>query len=139
MLLAQRTLGVNSLKELLALAKSREANPLSFASVGKGSAHHFCMELLKCEAKMPLLHVPYRGVAPAVLAVTRGEVDLYCSDIHRSADLAARRQGAAARHHQPQAAPALPNIPPFAEDRAAELRADRLRRHHGDRRHAART
>src|SRR5471030_1685731 len=46
-LLAQRALGVNSLKELLALAKSREANPLSFASVGKGSAHHFCMELLK--------------------------------------------------------------------------------------------
>ena len=39
------------------------------------------MELLKSQAGIDLLHVPYRGVAPAVLAVTRGEVDLYCSDI----------------------------------------------------------
>src|SRR5262245_65748497 len=39
------------------------------------------MEMLKSEAGVELLHVPYRGVAPAVLAVTRGEVDLYCSDI----------------------------------------------------------
>ncbi len=39
------------------------------------------MELLKSEAGINLLHVPYRGVAPAVLAVNRGEVDLYCSDI----------------------------------------------------------
>ena len=46
-LLAQKSLGVNTLKELLALAKSRAANPLSYASVGKGSAHHFCMELLQ--------------------------------------------------------------------------------------------
>ena len=80
-LLAQRALGVASLKELIALAKARAAKPLSYATVGRGSAHHFCMELLKSQAGIDLLHVPYRGVAPAVLAVTRGEVDLYCSDI----------------------------------------------------------
>ncbi len=49
-LLAQKSLGVHSFRELLALAKARAANPLSFASVGKGSAHHFCMELLRSEA-----------------------------------------------------------------------------------------
>src|SRR5215831_9127014 len=70
-LLAQKALGIKSLAELITLAKQRSANPLSFASVGKGSAHHFCMELLKSEAGINLLHVPYRGVAPAVLAVTR--------------------------------------------------------------------
>jgi tripartite-type tricarboxylate transporter receptor subunit TctC len=80
-LLVQNALGVGSLKELIALAKARRDKPLSYASVGRGSAHHFCMELLKSEAGIELLHVPYRGVAPAVLAVTRGEVDLYCSDI----------------------------------------------------------
>src|SRR3954465_10213170 len=80
-LLVQKTLGVTTLKDLLALAKSRQDKPLSYASVGKGSAHHFCMELLKSEAQIPLLHVPYRGVAPAVVAVTRGEVDLFCADV----------------------------------------------------------
>jgi tripartite-type tricarboxylate transporter receptor subunit TctC len=80
-LLAQQSLGVGSLNELIALAKSRASKPLSYATVGRGSAHHFCMELLKSQAGIDLLHVPYRGVAPAVLAVTRGEVDLYCSDI----------------------------------------------------------
>jgi tripartite-type tricarboxylate transporter receptor subunit TctC len=77
----QKAHGVSTLNDLLALAKSRQDRPLSFASVGKCSAHHFCMELLKSEAGIPLLHVPYRGVAPAVLAVARGEVDLFCSDI----------------------------------------------------------
>ena len=115
-LLVQRTLGVNSLKELLALAKSREANPLSFASVGKGSAHHFCMELLKFEAKVPLLHIPYRGVAPAVLAVNRGEVDLYCSDIPGALNL---MQGDKVRPlgiTSAKRSPTLPNIPPFADE-----------------------
>src|SRR5262249_57077728 len=80
-LLVQRTLGIGALPDLIALAQARRGNPLSYASVGRGSAHHFCMELLKSEAGIELLHIPYRGVAPAVLAMTRGEVDLYCSDI----------------------------------------------------------
>ena len=46
--------------------KSKHDKPLSFASVGKGSAHHFCMELLKSEAGIPLLHV-YVFVAWALL------------------------------------------------------------------------
>src|SRR5262249_13727962 len=48
-LLVQKTLGIGSLAELIALAKARNDKPLSYASVGRGSAHHFCMELLKSE------------------------------------------------------------------------------------------
>jgi tripartite-type tricarboxylate transporter receptor subunit TctC len=114
-LLAQRSLGVNTLAELLALAKSRDANPLSFASVGKGSAHHFCMELLKSEADVPLLHVPYRGVAPAVLAVNRGEVDLYCSDIPGALTLLQGDKVKALGITSRTGSPALPDVPPFAE------------------------
>src|SRR3954464_13297143 len=65
-LLVQKALGIANLRDLLALAKSRQDRPLSYASVGKGSAHHFCMELLKSEAGIPLLHVSYRGVPPPV-------------------------------------------------------------------------
>jgi tripartite-type tricarboxylate transporter receptor subunit TctC len=79
-LLAQPRLGAANLKELIALAKAR-TQPMTYATVGKGSFHHLSMELFKSEAKVDLLHVPYRGVAPAMLGFIRGEVDLYCSDI----------------------------------------------------------
>jgi tripartite-type tricarboxylate transporter receptor subunit TctC len=114
-LLAQKSLGVHSFRELLALAKARAANPLSFASVGKGSAHHFCMELLRSEADVSLLHVPYRGVAPAVLAVNRGEVDLYCSDIPGALTLLQGDKVHALGITSRTRSPALPDVPPFAE------------------------
>ena len=79
-LLAQQRLGVANLKELIALGKSRNP-PMTYATVGKGSFHHLSMELFKSEAKLDLVHVPYRGVAPAMLGFIRGEVDLYCSDV----------------------------------------------------------
>jgi tripartite-type tricarboxylate transporter receptor subunit TctC len=115
-LLVQKTLGVTALKELIALAKSRREAPLSYASVGRGSAHHFCMELLKSEAGIDLLHVPYRGVAPAVLAVTRGEVDLYCSDIPGALTLLRGDKVNALGITSTKRSPTLPNIPPFAEE-----------------------
>src|SRR4029079_11235990 len=114
-LLAQRSLGVGTLMQLLALAKSRSEKPLSFASVGKGSAHHFCMELLKSEADVPLRHVPYRGVAPAVLAVNRGEVDLYCSDIPGALTLLQGDKVLPLAIPSRARSPALPDVPPFAE------------------------
>jgi tripartite-type tricarboxylate transporter receptor subunit TctC len=114
-LLAQKTLGINSLKEFVALAKARQANPLNFASVGKGSAHHFCMELLKSEAGIDLLHVPYRGVAPAVLAVARGEVDLYCSDIPGAINLLNAGKVNALGITSRKRSATLPDVPPLAE------------------------
>jgi tripartite-type tricarboxylate transporter receptor subunit TctC len=114
-LLVQKTLGVANLKDLLALAKTRQDTPLSFASVGKGSAHHFCMELLKSEASIPLLHVPYRGVAPAVLAVTRGEVDLFCADITAALGLLQGDKVIPLAITSRKRSPALPDVAPFAE------------------------
>ncbi|MEA3109173.1 MAG: hypothetical protein QOI88_3778, partial [Gammaproteobacteria bacterium] len=72
---------IDTLKALIALAKSHPDHPLSFASVGKGSFHHFSMEMFKIEAGVDLLHVPYKGVASAMLAFVRGDIDLYCSDL----------------------------------------------------------
>jgi tripartite-type tricarboxylate transporter receptor subunit TctC len=115
-LLAQKSLGVASLKELLALAKTRVDKPLSYATVGRGSAHHFCMELLKHEAGIDFLHVPYRGVAPAVLAVTRGEVDLYCSDIPGALGLLRGDKVIALGITSTKRSPTLPDIPTIAEE-----------------------
>jgi len=114
-LLAQGSLGVGSLQELIALGKARVAKPLSYATVGRGSAHHFCMELLKSQVGIDLLHVPYRGVAPAVLAVTRGEVDLYCSDIPGALNLIKGGKVVPLGITSVKRAPILPDIPSFAE------------------------
>jgi len=62
--------------ELIALAKAR---PLSFASAGNGSPQHLCGELLKLSAGIDLVHVPYKGAAPAQQDVMAGQVPLICN------------------------------------------------------------
>ncbi len=66
-------LPVHSVKDLIALAQTR---PLSFASAGTGSAPHLSGELFKTEAKIDMVHVPYKGSAPAVVDVASGQVDM---------------------------------------------------------------
>mgnify|MGYP001587760299 CR=1 FL=1 len=65
-----------SVKELLAYAK---ANPgkLTFASVGSGSSSHMAGELLKVSAGIDMVHVPYKGAAPALTDLIAGRVEVY--------------------------------------------------------------
>ncbi len=65
----------NSLTELVALAKSQPGK-LSYASVGNGSVSHLSMELLKKDAGVDLLHVPFNGGPPATFAVVAGDVQV---------------------------------------------------------------
>jgi len=61
----------HSVKELIALARTQ---PLAYASTGIGSANHLAGELFKSMAGVNLIHVPYKGSAPAVSALLAGEV-----------------------------------------------------------------
>jgi tripartite-type tricarboxylate transporter receptor subunit TctC len=56
---------VKSLKELIAMAKA-EPGKLTYASAGNGSSGHLAGELLKSTAKIDVLHIPYKGGAPAI-------------------------------------------------------------------------
>src|SRR5262245_29544107 len=53
----------------------RNPGRLSYASVGGGSASHLTMELLKSEARLFLVHIPYRGFPPAVTDMLAGNID----------------------------------------------------------------
>ena len=64
-----------SVAELVALAKSQPGQ-LTYASVGNGSVSHLGMELLKIQAGVDLLHVPFNGGPPATLAVAAGDVQV---------------------------------------------------------------
>ena len=80
LLIAHPSLGVSSLGDLIALAK---ANPgkLSYASQGVGVAPHLMMEQIKKSAGIDILHVPYRGSAPALNDVLAGTVPLMMDSI----------------------------------------------------------
>ena len=65
----------NNLAELIALAKKRPGK-LNYASVGNGSVSHLGMELLKREAAIDIIHIPFNGGPPAVQAVVSGEVQV---------------------------------------------------------------
>jgi tripartite-type tricarboxylate transporter receptor subunit TctC len=69
------SLPAKNIAELIALAK-REPGTLSFASPGSGSSMHFAGESLNSIAGISILHVPYRGAAPAVTDLLGGQVKL---------------------------------------------------------------
>jgi len=65
-------LPVKNFKEFIELVKKSNP-PLAYASGGNGSQHHLTMEMLKQRAGINLLHVPYKGGAPAATATVAGE------------------------------------------------------------------
>jgi tripartite-type tricarboxylate transporter receptor subunit TctC len=73
MLVVQPSLGVKSFKDFLDYAR-RNPDKLSYGSVGAGSASHLTMELLKSEAKISIVHVPYKGFPPAVTDMLGGNL-----------------------------------------------------------------
>ena len=75
MLTVHPSLPVKNVKELVALAKSKPAQ-MSYASTGNGTSPHMLMEMLKFMAGMDIVHVPYKGQAPAVLDQISGQVQL---------------------------------------------------------------
>ena len=73
MLVVQPSLGMRNLKEFVEYAR-RNPDKLSYGSVGAGSASHLTMELLKSEAKLAIVHVPYKGFPPAVTDMLGGSI-----------------------------------------------------------------
>jgi len=80
LLLAHPKLGVSSFAEMVALAKSKPGQ-LSFASQGVGVAPHLMMEMIKTRAGIDMVHVPYRGSAPALNDLLAGTVSLMIDSI----------------------------------------------------------
>ena len=79
MITVPAALPVKSLKELVALAKRRPGE-LNYASSGNASAQHLATELFKKTADINMVHVPYKGGAPALVDLVAGQVQvMFCS------------------------------------------------------------
>ena len=74
-LAVRNDLPVNNVKELLDLAK-KNPGKLNYGSTGSGSSNHLSMELLMRMTATKMTHVPYKGSAPAVLAIIAGDIDV---------------------------------------------------------------
>ena len=110
----------NSMQELVTYAK---ANPgkLSFASQGNGSSGHIVGEQFKQVAGVDIVHVPYRGAAPAIQDLVAGHVSMMFDvvPLARAQIIAGKVRGLAVA--SPERVPALPDVPTMAEAGFPEL------------------
>jgi tripartite-type tricarboxylate transporter receptor subunit TctC len=114
LLVTHPSLPVKNVKELIALARARP-NEIVYSSPGVGNTGHLAAALFDSMARIKTVHVPYKGTAPAVLAVLSGESQLTWSSIPtilphvRSGRVRALGVGNAKR------LPSLPDFPTIAE------------------------
>lgn len=123
MLVVATSVPARDIKELIALAKA-EPGKLNFASSGPGSLPHLAGELLKLTAKIDIVHVPYRGAAPAVNDLIGQQVQLAFLDLPvllpqiKAGTLRGIAMGS------PERAPTAPDVPTTAEAGMADLRVE---------------
>jgi tripartite-type tricarboxylate transporter receptor subunit TctC len=108
------SLPVNSVADLIKLAKEKPGQ-LNFASSGSGTSIHLSGELFKTMTGVDMMHVPYKGSAPALTDLMGGQVQLMFDNLPSSlAQIKAGKLRAIAVTSA-QRSPALPNIPTIAE------------------------
>jgi len=108
------TLDVINVRQFLDMVRA-SPDGINYGSAGAGSPHHMAMELLRAEAGLALNHVPYRGVAAALVDVAGGQVPALMVDLAAGAgfikDGRVRPLAVANTTRLPQ----LPDVPTFAE------------------------
>ena len=105
---------VNSVKELIALAKSRPGK-IDYASVGNGSLSHLSMEMLKIQSGTFMLHIPYNGGPAASLALARGDVPVLFAALSNVQALVQSGQVKLIAISNAKRSSALPDVPTVAE------------------------
>ncbi len=101
-----------TVKEFIALAKKR---PLNYSSSGTGGNNHIAMEMFSKAAGIKMTHIPYKGIAPGVVALISGEVDaiIASSPAVMSQVKAGKARAIAVSSLKPT--PIVPGLPAIAE------------------------
>jgi len=114
MLIAHPAAGVRNVAELIALAKAKPG-VLTYSSGGTGNFSHLGLELLALQTGIKLLHVPYRGVGPATMALIGGDVQLMYNNVATALEHVRGGKAVPIAVGEPARLPALPDIPAVAE------------------------
>ncbi len=113
-LVAHPALPVRSLQDLFALARARPG-VLSYGSAGNGTAGHLAMEMIRAQAGLDMVHVPYRGSPPLLTDLMGGRVAVGFDNVLSSAPSIAAGTLRALAVSGAQRAPALRDVPTIAE------------------------
>jgi tripartite-type tricarboxylate transporter receptor subunit TctC len=114
LLVVNKDFPANNVKELIAYAK---ANPgkVNFASVGSGTAQHLASEIFKITAGINIVHVPYKGSAPAFTDLAGGAVQMLFDNIPASRAMLQSGKVKAIAVSTSTRSTAMPDLPTVAE------------------------
>jgi len=104
----------DSMREFIALAK-REPGKLNYGSAGTGSINHLALELLNARAGIDIVHVPYKGIAPATLDLISGQIQAMTGTVSATLPYIAERKVKALAVTGTRRAPLLPGVPSWQE------------------------
>ena len=119
-LIVNKDVPVNSLKELITYAK---ANPgkLNYGSAGNGGISHLVPEMLKSETGIFMVHIPFKGSAPAFTDLIAGHVQFMAESVPQAANYAKQGKVKALAVTSAKRNSALPNTPTVIETGVANL------------------
>jgi tripartite-type tricarboxylate transporter receptor subunit TctC len=113
-LLVYPKLPVASVKDLLALAHQKPGT-LNYASAGVGSLQHLAAELFRFEAGIDIMHVPYKGGAPAMMDVAAGQAEITFATYIQAVPLVQNGSLKLLGLGSAKRSPILPDLPTIAE------------------------
>jgi tripartite-type tricarboxylate transporter receptor subunit TctC len=114
-------LPAKTLKEFIALANASPGK-LNFSSAGIASTSFLSAEIFRQQARINIVHVPYKGVPDAMTAVMRGDVQMYFAPIPNARELSAAGKVRAIAINSDKRAPQLPDVPTIAEAAVPEYK-----------------
>jgi tripartite-type tricarboxylate transporter receptor subunit TctC len=103
-----------TMKEFLALARQRPG-ALNYGSAGPGSVNHLALELLKARTGTDIVHVPYKGIAPATLDLLAGQIQAMTASIPATLPYLAQNKLRVLAVTGKRRAPLLPDVPSWQE------------------------
>ncbi len=113
-LVVNPSLPARNVKELIALAKAKPGE-LAFASAGNGTSQHLSGELFKKMTGVDMIHIPYKGSAPAVTDLVGGQVQLMFDNLPSSLPQVRAGKLRALAVTGPKRSPVLPGVPTLSE------------------------
>ncbi len=108
-------LPVKSMAEFIAMAKAKPAGAVTYGTAGLGSEGNLMGELFNQSAGVKLLHIPYKGSAPAIQEAMGGQIDLVFDNLPSSLPFIQSGKLRALAVASPKRVSVLPDVPTFAE------------------------
>jgi tripartite-type tricarboxylate transporter receptor subunit TctC len=107
-------LGVSSMQQFLALAREKPGK-LNYGSAGTGSVNHLALELLKMRTGVDIVHVPYKGIAPATVDLLSGQIDAITASIPATLPYLSQNRLRVLAVTGPRRSPLVPDAPTWKE------------------------